>query len=115
MNSSEDMLASTDITPAANTLDEAEASGGAVIGVGGEGGEGVLSGREGGSALETSTRAGGEGKSVRDGGENWRKSESTSLDRYGNTFGRDARYTSWFTLQDLEAGAPKSSKNAQKY
>ena len=86
-----------------------------MIEVDGEGGEGfVLSGKEGGSALETSTRAGGEGKSVRDGGENWRKSESTSLDRYGNTFGRDARYTSWFTLQDLEAGAPKSSKKMLK-
>ena len=85
VNSSEDVHASSDITPAANNLDEAEASGGAVIGVGGEGGEGVFSGKEGGSALETSTRAGGEGKSVRDGGENWRKSEITSLDRYENT------------------------------
>ena len=85
MNSSEDVHASSDITPAANNLDEAEASGGAVIEVDGEGGEDLLSGNEGDSSLETSTRAGGEGKSVRDGGENWRKSEITSLDRYENT------------------------------
>ena len=80
------MLASSDTTPAANTFDEAEASGRAVIGVDGEGREDVLSGKEGGSALEISPSAGGEGKSVWEGGENWRKSESTWLDRYGNTF-----------------------------
>ena len=67
------MLASSDTTPAANTFDEAEASGRAVIGVDGEGGEDVLSGKEGGSALEISPSAGGEGKSVWEGGENWRK------------------------------------------
>ena len=67
------MLASSDTTPAANTFDEAEASGRAVIGVDGEGGEDVHPAKEGETALETSPSAGGEGKSVWVGGENWRK------------------------------------------
>ena len=109
------MLASSDTTPAANTLDEAEASGGAVIGVDKKGEEGLLSVKEGGSALETSPSAGGEGKSVWEGGENWRKVKVRRWIDMGTLFCRHVRYISWFTLQDLEAGAPIPFQNAQKH